>query len=35
MIKLLGFITYNIGKGFYWVRIGRIKLEWIKKASNK
>ena len=35
MIKLLGFITYNIGKGSYWVRIGRVKIEWIKKASKK
>lgn len=35
MIKLLGFLTYNTGKGYYWVRIGRVKIEWIRKASEK
>jgi hypothetical protein len=35
MIKLLGFITYIIDKDLCWVRIGRVKIEWIKKASEK
>ena len=35
MIKLLGLLTYNIGKGYYWVRIGRVKIEWIRKAQVK
>ena len=34
-IKLKGFFTYNIGKGIYWVRIGRVKIEWIRKAQEK
>ena len=33
MIKLIGFVTYNFGKGTYWVRIGRIKLEWIVRKK--
>ena len=29
VIKLKGFITYNIGKGYCWVRIGNLKIEWM------
>ena len=29
MIKLKGFITYNIGGGYCWVRIGNLKIEWM------
>jgi len=29
MIKLKGFITYNIGGGYRWVRIGNLKIEWM------
>ena len=27
-IKLKGFITYNIGGGYCWVRIGNVFIEW-------
>jgi hypothetical protein len=30
MIKLKGYITYNIGGPWNWIRIGRIKIEYIK-----
>jgi hypothetical protein len=29
MIKLKGFITYNIGGGYCWIRIGNLKIEWM------
>jgi hypothetical protein len=28
MIKLIGFITYNIGGGYCWIRIGNLFIEW-------
>lgn len=28
LIKLKGFFTYNIGKGYCWVRIGNLFIEW-------
>lgn len=32
VIKLKGFLTYNIGKGYCWIRIGKLFIEWkIKK----
>lgn len=35
MIKLLGFVSYCFTDLYAWVRIGRLKIEWIKKASEK
>ena len=28
-IKLKGFLTYNLGGGYAWIRIGNIKIEWM------
>jgi hypothetical protein len=35
MIKLIGFLTYNLGKKIYWIRIGRVKIEWIAKVRGE
>lgn len=28
LIKLKGFLMYNTGKGYRWVRIGNLFIEW-------
>ena len=28
MIKLKGFITYNFGGGYCWIRVGNLFIEW-------
>lgn len=36
MIKLKGYLTYNIGKGYYWIRIGNIMIQYMhQKKANK
>lgn len=36
-IKLKGYITYNIGRGYYWLRIGNILITYMhrKKVDNE
>lgn len=34
MIKLKGWLTYNLGKGTHWIRMGRVMITYIHKAQK-
>ena len=34
-IKLHGWFTYNLGKGYYWVRFGNVLIVYLHKKDVK
>jgi hypothetical protein len=35
VIKLKGWMTYNLGKGYYWIRFGDVLITYMHKKEIK